>query len=206
MKVYSDGMATAGRRAEYAEVTRQAIVTAARDLFVEHGYFGTTVDKIAEAARVAPATVYAVSGGKKGLLRSIVETATTAPNVQEAYEKILAFPDADGLLRWIVHETRRRFELWSGLMRVVADTAPYEPAAAEALELARASLRGALSRAGTRLHTLDALRAGIDADQATDVLWFHLSNAAYFSLTGDNGWSLDRAEDWLLESLRRALF
>lgn len=199
-------MAAAGRRAEYAEVTRQAIITAARDLFVEQGYFGTTVDAIAEAARVAPATVYAVSGGKKGLLRTIVETATTAPNVQEAYAKILAYPDADGLLTWIVHETRRRFELWSGLMRVVVDTAPYEPSAAEALVLARDSLRGALSRTGTRLHTLDALRPGIDADQATDILWFHLSNASYFTLTGDNGWSLDRAEEWLLESLRRALF
>ena len=199
-------MAAASRRAEYAEMTRQAIIAAARELFFTKGYFGTTIEDIAEAARVAPATVYAVTGGKKGLLRAIVETATTDGNVQEAYAKILVHPEADGLLLWMVQETRRRFELWSGLMRVIMDTAPYEPAAAEALELARASLRGALDRAGARLHELGTLRAGIDADQAGDALWFFLNNAAYFSLINDNNWSLDRAEAWLLESLRRALF
>jgi AcrR family transcriptional regulator len=187
-------------------MTRQAIIAAARELFFTKGYFGTTVEDIADSARVAPATVYAVTGGKKGLLRAVVETATTDANVQEAYAKILAHPDADELLRWMVQETRRRFELCSGLMRVIMDTAPYEPAAAEALELARASLRGALERAGTRLHALGALRDGVDAGQATDALWFYLNNSAYFALINDNHWSLDRAEAWLLESLRRALF
>lgn len=42
-----------GRRAEYAEQTRQAILEAARELFVEQGYFATKVDEIARTARVA---------------------------------------------------------------------------------------------------------------------------------------------------------
>src|SRR5689334_18609086 len=71
--------ARTGRRAEYAEATRVAIATAARELFMQQGYFGTTVDDIAAAARVAPATVYAVGGGKQGLLKSVIESATTAP-------------------------------------------------------------------------------------------------------------------------------
>jgi hypothetical protein len=37
------------------------------------------------------------------------------------------------------------------------------------------------------------------------VLWFYLGNAAYVSLTDDNGWSLDRAEAWLADSLQAAL-
>src|ERR1700689_3819175 len=43
-----------GRRQEYAEVTRQAIVSAARRLFAEKGYFSTRVEDIAAEARVAP--------------------------------------------------------------------------------------------------------------------------------------------------------
>src|SRR5258705_11212689 len=39
----------------------------------ERGYFATKVDDIAALARVAPATVYAVSGGKQGLLRTLTE-------------------------------------------------------------------------------------------------------------------------------------
>jgi AcrR family transcriptional regulator len=198
-------MATTGRRAEYAAATRRAILDAARDLFIAQGYARTTIEDIAANARVAPATVYAVGGGKKGLLNSTVEEATTAAGVQEAYAMIVAHPDADRLLEWIVHETRTRFETWSDLMRVVTDAAPNEPAAAAALDRARSSLRGALARTAARLDALGRLRADVDVDHATDVLWFHLGNSAYFTLTLDNGWSLDRAEGWLLDSLRRAL-
>jgi len=50
------------RRMMRGQATRQAIVEAARRLFSERGYFATKVDDIAALARVAPATVYAVSG------------------------------------------------------------------------------------------------------------------------------------------------
>jgi hypothetical protein len=49
------------------------------------------------------------------------------------------------------------------------------------------------------------LRDGVAAGEATDRLWFYLGNAAYFSLTEDNNWPLDKAEAWLYESLRTAL-
>ena len=52
------------RRAEYAKATEAAIIAAARALFAQRGYVSTKVDDIAERARVAPATVYAVTGGK----------------------------------------------------------------------------------------------------------------------------------------------
>ena len=185
-----------GRRAEYAAATCRAIDDAARELFSTKGYIATTVDDIAEAARVAPATVYVVAGGKQGLLRSIIE---------ETYARILGMTDADELLRFITHATRVRFENARGLMRVVIDTAPHDAIAAQALETVHASLRGGLNRAARRLSELDSLRDGIDVRQATDTLWFYLGNNAYFTLTDDNEWSLDKAEQWLHESLRTAL-
>src|ERR1700749_2119126 len=74
-------VAGVSRREEYAEATRQAILRAARQLFSEQGYFATKVDEIAVLARVAPATVYMVSGGKHGLLRTLMETGMTDPIV-----------------------------------------------------------------------------------------------------------------------------
>src|SRR5580698_7101712 len=76
------------RREEYAEATRRAIVAAARRLFSERGYFATKVDEIAALARVAPATVYAVSGGKQGLLRTLMDIGTTAPVVAETIRDV----------------------------------------------------------------------------------------------------------------------
>ena len=193
------------RRAEYAAATRRAIEVAARELFSTRGYFATTVEDIAVAARVAPATVYAVAGGKQGLLNTIIEARTTAPDVAETYAHIGTFGDAGELLRFITHETRVRFQGSRDLMRVVTDTAPHEPAAAQALRTAHDSLRGALARTARRLADLGALRDGIDVAAATDRLWFYLDNSAYFTLTDDNGWPLDKAEAWLYESLRAAL-
>ena len=69
------------------EATRQAIVKAARQLFSERGYFATKVDDVAALARVAPATVYAVSGGKQGLLRTLTETATNGSGRRGIHRK-----------------------------------------------------------------------------------------------------------------------
>ena len=49
------------RRAEQAIATRRAVLDAARELFIEHGYAVTTVADIARRARVAVDTVYAMT-------------------------------------------------------------------------------------------------------------------------------------------------
>jgi AcrR family transcriptional regulator len=194
-----------GRRAEYAAATRRAIDVAARELFTTKGYFATTVQDIAASARVAPATVYAVAGGKQGLLKAIIEARTTAPDVEETHTRIAGMTDADELVQFITHATRVRFENSRDLMRVVTDTAPHDATAAQALRIAHASLRSGLARTAQRLADLGALRDEIDGPEATEILWFYLNNSAYFTLTDDNGWPLDKAETWLCESLKTML-
>src|SRR5262245_65763262 len=89
---------TVSRRAEYAEATRRAIIAAARELFVERGYTATKVDEVAALARVSPATVYAVAGGKQGLLHTLVDDWTQAPEVDEAYRAIGEAASAGGVV------------------------------------------------------------------------------------------------------------
>jgi AcrR family transcriptional regulator len=194
-----------GRRAEYAQATRRAILDAARELFVRKGYFGTKVEEIARAARVAPATVYAVGGGKNGLLRTLVESGTSAEDIPEILARIESFTEPHELIRFIVHASRVKFEEWSGLMRQVAAAAPQEPRVQEIQLIAHQSLRGGLALTAGRLAAMGALRAGVDASRATDVLWIHLCNAAYFVRTDDLGWSLDESEAWLDETLPAVL-
>src|ERR1700735_2268271 len=87
------------RREEYAEATRRAIVAAARRLFSERGYFATKVDEIAAEARVSPATVYAVSGGKQGLLRALMDLWTKAPIVDRTVRTAEELRDSESILR-----------------------------------------------------------------------------------------------------------
>ncbi|MEU4561799.1 TetR/AcrR family transcriptional regulator [Actinoplanes sp. NPDC023936] len=194
-----------GRRAEYAQLTRQAILDAARDLFVRTGYFETRVEEIAAAARVAPATVYAVGGGKHGLLRTLIADGTAAQDVAEVIAGIEAITDPAELIRFIVHATRTTFDQWSALMRQVVAAAPREPGVRETLEIAHDSMRGGFRLVAERLAALGGLRDGVDPARAADLLWLHLCNAAYFIRTDDLGWSLDESEAWATEALTTAL-
>lgn len=178
---------------------------AARVLFVEHGYFATKVEEIARTARVAPATVYAVGGGKHGLLRTLIESGTNAEDVPLILTRIKEATDPADLIRFIVHATRDQFEKWSGLMRQVAAAAPQEPTVREIQQIAHASMRHGLSLTARQLAKLGALRDDVDVTRATDLLWLHLCNAAYFVRTDDLGWSLDESETWLNEALPPAL-
>ena len=74
-------------RQESARATRQAILTAARKLFLRHGYAATTMPDIAKAADVALDTVYAVVGKKPALFRLLVETAISGGDEAVAAEQ-----------------------------------------------------------------------------------------------------------------------
>ncbi|MDR6319902.1 TetR/AcrR family transcriptional regulator [Actinoplanes couchii] len=198
-------MQPTGRRAEYAEQTRRAILEAARTLFTEQGYFATKVDQIAGAARVAPATVYAVGGGKSGLLRTLIESAVNSEENARIHAELAAVTDPESLLATVVGATRAKFEQWAPLMRQVAAAAPQEPTVRDSMKIAEASLRNGLRLTAERLAQLDALSDGIDVDRAQDLLWIYLSNTAYFVRTDDLGWSLDESQSWLTAALTREL-
>jgi AcrR family transcriptional regulator len=193
------------RREEYAEATRQAIVAAARQLFREHGFFSTKVSDIAALARVAPATVYAVCGGKQGLLHTIVDESSTAQIVADLLSRIEQVDDPAAIIALVAAVVRAMRESSADIMHVLLATAPHDEAAAKSLAIATARYRGAFEPIARRLAELDALQAGIDVEAAVDVMWFYFGYAGLFTLHDDNGWTYERAERWLRREASRAL-
>jgi AcrR family transcriptional regulator len=193
------------RREEYAEATRRAIVAAARQLFSERGYFATKVDEIAALARVAPATVYAVSGGKQGLLRTLMETVITDPIVDATIEGVAQLDDPLAILNRVAATVRYMREESGDVMRVLLNTAPHDKAVSESLGIATTRYRQAFVPVARRLMDLGALREGVDLDQTVDVLWFYFGYSGLFTLHDENGWSYERAERWLCSEASRAL-
>src|ERR1700738_65449 len=86
----------------------------------------TKVDDIAALARVAPATVYAVSGGKQGLLRTLTETATTDPAIEATIGSIEKLDDPSAILRLVAATVRSMREQFGDIMRVLLNTAPHD--------------------------------------------------------------------------------
>ena len=193
------------RREEYAQATRQAIIDAARKLFAERGYFATKVDDIAAEARVAPATVYAGGGGKRGLLDELIRIWTTDPIVEATITDIGASSDPVEIIREVSSVVRRMREEFADVMRLLLTTAPLDSNVAEQLRGATDVYRGAFVPIAQRLSDLGALRPGLDVEQAVDLLWFYFGYASLFTLHNDNGWSYERAEQWLADQACREL-
>lgn len=193
------------RRAEYAEATRAAIIDAARELFAGRGYFATTVEEIAKLARVAPATVYAVGGGKQGLLRTLSDLWSQAPVVAETLERQQHLTDPEEIVRHAAATVRFMREQYGDIMQVVLTTAPHHPEAGAALHEATERYRAAVAALATRLAEVSGLPSGTTAEEATDILWFYFGYSGFFTLVNDNGWSFDRAERWLVDQALAAL-
>ena len=193
----ADKSSTVSRRAEYAEATRRAIIAAARELFVGRGYTATKVDEVAALARVSSATVYAVAGGKQGLLHTLVDDWTQAPEVDEAYRAIEASATADGVLDIVASTCRRMRCDWGDVMKIVLATAPVDETAAATLRTATERYRAGTLLAARRLAELGALKPGLSIDDANDMLWFYFGYSGFFTLMDDSGWSADRSEEWL---------
>jgi len=193
------------RRKEYAEATRHAIVDAARKLFSKKGYFSTKVDDIAALARVSPATVYAVSAGKQGLLRTLMDIWTTAPVVETTVLGIEELDDSEAIVRLVAATVCGMRREYGDIIRVILNTAPHDSEVAGTLATATSRYREGLIRIGRRLVHLGALRKGVDLTEAVDVLWFYFGYSGLFTLVDDNDWSYERAEKWLCEEASRAL-
>jgi AcrR family transcriptional regulator len=94
-------------RSQHAEATRRAVLAAARSLFGRNGYAQTSVDEIADAARVTKGAVYHHFASKEALFRAVyaqVEAEAQArtiaagdpdaPPVDQIVAKVNAYLDA----------------------------------------------------------------------------------------------------------------
>jgi AcrR family transcriptional regulator len=193
------------RRDEYAEATRTAIVDAARLLFAERGYFATTVDEIARQARVAPATVYAVTGGKRGLIRTLVDVWTQAPIVAETLARVAVLTDPDEILELVATTVRAMREDYGDIVRMVLATAPHNHDVAKDVRIATERYREAITANAERLIEVGGLRPGLTVREVADTLWFYFGYSGYFTLVDENGWTYNQAQRWLVNQAKSAL-
>lgn len=193
------------RREDAAAATREAIVSRARDLFLARGYAATTVPEIARAARVATQTVYASTGGKAALFAELLRPAINDPTAAEAVAAARQATDPDSVLALCAMAARSGQERYWDVMYGLTRRPPDDQQAQQAIANVAAKCMQALTSIAQRLDVLGALRPGISATAAADMLWFYFGPNAWYSLVGDRGWTFDRATRWLLDAARRDL-
>jgi AcrR family transcriptional regulator len=187
----------ASRRREQARRTREAIIDAARQRFLDDGYTSTTIASIADDAGASVDTIYKSFGGKAGLLRAVCEEALSGTGPVPAEQRSDAMQAAESdpakLLRGLGSLTTEVAPRVTPLLLLLATAAEADPALAEL----RADLEaGRLTRMNQVARTLAGktpLRAGRSVEEAADIMWAYSSPELYRLLVLTRGW---RPEDY----------
>jgi len=194
------------RRDEYAEQTRQAVLTSARALFAERGYVATTVNDIAAASRVSPGTVYQQCGGKQGLLRRLMDEWTTSELVQGTLDVVESAESLDKLLIALADSYLEFWRRYDDIVQLVLATAAHDEGAAESLAQATARHRTALYEIARKVRRLGGFPGSFTDEDFADITLYHYGpqNGFHFTVTV-LGWPEDRARDFISAQFSRSL-
>lgn len=200
-------------REAQAAATRRAIVEAALEAFLDHGYARATMQKIAQSAGVVVETIYRAFDGKPGLFKAALEAAV-AGGTARAERPVEERP----AIRVVIEEPdpRRKLERYAEtqpgiharlgpLYRTLAEAAAVRPELARIREELETQRLNGMARFAQHLAEAGALREGITIEEARDLLWTINSHAVHGMLVTERGWSPERYQNWLAETLACAL-
>jgi AcrR family transcriptional regulator len=200
------GRYNSARRRQQAAETRGAILAAASRLFVERGYAGTSLEAIAQEAGVAVQTVYNSVGGKRALLPAINDFIDEEAGLEPALAELEAATDPHRLLRLTVRLTRQFAERKGDYLAVLEAAATSDPDLGSIMEEGRRRHRAGTLSIASKLASFGALRPGLTAARAGQILGVITWVENHTQLVRDYGLSYDEAEDWLTSILEDLLF
>ncbi|HEY0493459.1 MAG TPA: helix-turn-helix domain-containing protein [Candidatus Dormibacteraeota bacterium] len=198
-------------RQAQARTTRAALLAAATRLFVRQGYAVTTVDQIADEARVARATVFTSVGGKAALLKAAYDVAIVGDDAPVALvergrsKEILGEADPGKMLAdyaAISTEICSRLAPLHVVLRAASSADPETRALWELLQRQRRMGADNLLRPILQKRRL---KKGLDPMAAADLIWTLNDPGLYHTLVIECGWPVERFQAWLAETLQTQL-
>ncbi len=185
-------------RRDLAQRTREKILAAARQLFRDRGYGETTIQAIAKRAAVAVPTVYAVFGGKRAILLSLLDSiegladqssliASLAEHAREPRAQLHAFIDFQV----------RLFTAGADMIRIAELAGEANQDIAELWSLGAARRLETCRKLVASLAAHRALKEGLSEARAIDILWTLSSPEMYSLLVRERQWSPAELGDWL---------
>lgn len=199
------------QRARQAADRRLALAVAARDLFVQRGYPGTTMDAVAARADVSLKTVYNAYTSKAGLLRAVWDLSLKgdlddAPVVERPwYTALMSEPDPQRQLAMTAENSRIVKTRIGPMLKVIRDAASADDDLAALWELIQTDFWANQRAIIQSLAGKGALRPGLDIGRATDLLWTLNHPDVWLLLVDRRGWSPTEWENWFAATCREQL-
>lgn len=198
-------------RREQAAATRTRIVRAAAELFAAQGYTQTSIEQIAARAGVARPTVYTAFTGKPALLKHALDLQLAGDDApvpvrdRPWFQELLHQRDPRVLLELEARNDRMINERVAALHEAVRNASATDDDIAGLYSTVRQQRHTGARVVAEMLAALGPLRAGLDLDAATDVLWLLKDPALYTALVGDRGWPAQSYQVWLARVMQASL-
>jgi AcrR family transcriptional regulator len=197
-------------RADSARRTRQAVLTAAAELFTKRGYAATSLADVAARAGVARPTVFAAFGSKAALLRAVLDLALAGD------DEPLPVADRPWFRPvWEARDPAAVLDAYAGVCTLIAERASsaFEavrqaagaPDVAEIWQTLQSNRRVGARMVVDQLVTVGSLPPDLPFERAVGVLWFYNDPAHYRALAVEEGWPSAEFRDWLAAQMRAAL-
>jgi AcrR family transcriptional regulator len=187
-------------RARRAAQTRARIIAAARRLFLEQGYFPTTMRAIADAAGVAEKTVYLAFTNKPTLLDAVIDAALS--DATAASEPPLSGPTASAgppaeVLRAFARSAGAIMDRTARVLAIAEAAATIDPELAELRAHGHNAMRQRFHRVAATLHAQGVLAPLISETYAAATIYALANDSVYLRLTDGYGWSTEDYAHWL---------
>ena len=188
-------------RERQAGDTRRRIVEATRQLLQNEGYDGMTIEAIARRAEVSAQSVYAIFKSKTGLLIALLNQSMFGPDYEEVVRQTLSATDPETRLRRAAAVCRQIRSAQSAAFELIRSAGVVAPELAK-LEQQRERLRYKGEEGMINfLRDTGALRPGLSHRTARDIFWMLTGGDVYRMLVRERGWSPQKYQNWLADTL-----
>ncbi len=196
-------------RKEGAQQTRQAISRAAFEIFRKRGYRGASIDAIAQAAGVAPETVYATFGSKREILHYLLDTAVGGDEEQirvidrPEVQATMHDPDLQRLVQGFSRGISEAMGRAAPVFVILAEAAKTEPVLAELQERIWSERLENMRLYARAIGKLQPLR--MEEGQAAETLWAITSPQLFTLMSTVRGWNAEKYAAWLADAIMRMI-
>lgn len=192
-------------RRQAADATKTRVLHAAKTLFARGGIDRVTISQIAKKAKVSVSSVFTLYKSKEGILRGLMKSTLFGQRFQVAIARLKGETDSIRLIALTANVARAIYEAESSELGLIRGVSAFSPALRK-LEREFEELRFDMQK--ERVDLLFEQRKqtkGLTLEEARRILWMYTSRDVYRLLVHEAGWTPDRYEEWLSDTLLRAL-
>jgi AcrR family transcriptional regulator len=190
---------------------RQAVIGAARTLFMERGYQATTIEAISDLSDVPPATVYRLFVSKLGILKALLDVSIAGDDQKAAVSErpevsaLLAESDLATLLSAFANVVVAINIRTNDVYRVLANAAASDAGAAALFAEYQKQRAQGQRNIARRIAQTNGLRPGLRERDVADMIHALMSPELFSLLVIDRGWTPERYQKWLTQTITHQL-